>query len=143
MYAALLATLTALLGQAETPIKAQETDAYVQIDTDALQARINKKGYVSGVAAGSFLDRKTGAREAGFGLHIMDFLMAPGWRDDGYTRDRKVHGDLPKHYVEGPQICTQAKELKPEIIRGEEFVAVKLRYRFKEAAKGLKAGSLW
>ena len=59
------------------------------------------------------------APRLGFGLHIMDFLMAPGWRDDGYERDPKVHGNLPKHYVEGPQICTQAKELPVEIIRGE------------------------
>jgi hypothetical protein len=79
-------------------IRVEETDEFVQIDTDALQARIRKKGYVSGVAAGSLLDRKTGAKDLGFGLHIMDFLMAPGWRDDDYTRDPKVHGNLPKHY---------------------------------------------
>src|SRR5262245_55605444 len=95
-------------------IEVRETDEYVQVDTDALQARVRKKGYVSGIAQGSCLDKKTGAREAGFGLHIMDFLMAPGWRDDGYSRDPKVHGNLPKHYVEGPQICTQAKQLDPE-----------------------------
>lgn len=79
-------------------IKVEETDDYVQIETDALEARIRKKGYVSGIAAGSFLDKKTGARDQGFGLHIMDFLMAPGWRDDGYPRDAKLHGNLPKHY---------------------------------------------
>src|SRR3954451_15644152 len=143
MYAALLATLTALPGQAETPIKVQETDDYVEIDTDALRARVNKKGYVSGIAAGPFLDRKTGARDAGFGLHIMDFLMGPGWRDDSYSRDPKVHGNLPKHYVEGPQICTQAKRLDPEVVRGQGFVAVRLRYRFTQPAQGYKAGSLW
>ncbi len=126
-----------------SPIKVSGTDDYVQIDTDALQARVRKKGYVSGIAAGTFLDRKTGARDLGFGLHIMDFLMAPGWRDDGYPRDAKVHGDLPKHYVEGPQICTQAKELKPEIIRGEGFVAVRLRYTFNKPGQGYKAGSTW
>jgi copper chaperone CopZ len=98
MYAALLAALTALPGQAETSITVQETDAYVQIDTDALQARINKKGYVSGVLAGSLLDKKSGARDLGFRLHIMDFLMAPGWREDDYSLDAKLHGDLPKHY---------------------------------------------
>src|SRR5438552_4893790 len=86
-------------------IQVKETNEYVQIDTDALQARIAKKGYVSGVKSGTFLDKKTGARDVGFGLHIMDFLMAPGWRNDGYARDKKIHGDLPKHYVEGPQIC--------------------------------------
>ena len=31
------------------------------------------------------LDKKTKARDLGFGLHVMDFLLAPGWRDDGYT----------------------------------------------------------
>jgi hypothetical protein len=143
MYAALLATLTALSGQAKTPIKVQETDTYVQIDTDALQARIRKKGYVSGTEAGSFLDKKTGARDLGFGLHIMDFLMAPGWRDDGYPRIAKYHGNLPKHYVEGPQICTQAKELQPEVIKGKGFVVVRLRYRFHKPGKGYKAGSTW
>jgi hypothetical protein len=120
-----------------------ETADYVQIDTDLLQARINKKGYVSGTAASSLLDKKTGARDAGFGLHIMDFLLGPGWRDDDYGRDAKVHGNLPKHYVEGPQICTQAKKLDPEIIRGKDFVAVRLQFRFTKPGGGYKAGSLW
>jgi hypothetical protein len=120
-----------------------ETDEFVQIDTPLLQAKVRKKGYVSGIAAASLLDKKTGGRDLGFGLHIMDFLLGPGWRDDGYGRDAKVHGNLPKHYVEGPQICTQAKELKPEIVRGKDFVAVKLKFRFTEAGKGFKPGSLW
>jgi hypothetical protein len=124
-------------------IKVQDTNDYIQIDTDALQARIRKKGYVSGIAAGSFLDKRTGALDAGFGLHIMDFLLGPGWKDDGYSRDAKIHGNLPKHYVEGPQICTQAKMLDPEIIRGGDFVAVRMQFRFTQPAKGLKAGSLW
>jgi hypothetical protein len=129
--------------KANDPITVEETADYLQIDTNALQARVRKKGYVSGIAQGSFLDRKTGARDIGFGLHIMDFLMAPGWRDDDYSRDPKVHGNLPKHYVEGPQICTQARELKPEVIRGKDFVAVRLRYTFHKPGKGYKAGSTW
>jgi hypothetical protein len=65
-------------GRAEQPagIAVQETEDWIQIDTDAPQARIRKKGYVSGIERGTFLDKKTGAREVGFGLHIMDFLMA-------------------------------------------------------------------
>jgi len=82
----------------EPPIKLQEFADHLQIDTDALQAKIRKKGYVSGIATGSLLDKKTGAKDVGFGLHIMDFLLGPGWRDDDYTRDRKVHGNLPKHF---------------------------------------------
>jgi hypothetical protein len=124
-------------------LRVQHTDEYIQIDTDALQARVRKKGYVSGIAAGTFLDKKTGARDVGFGLHIMDFLMAPGWADDGYLRDPKVHGNLPKHYVEGPQICTKARELPWAVMEGTGFVAVRVHFRFTEAAPGLKAGSLW
>lgn len=130
---------------AAEPQKIQVKDAenYIQIDTDALQARIRKKGYVSGIEKETFLDKKTGAREIGFGLHIMDFLMAPGWRDDDYSHDATVHGRLPKHYVEGPQICTQAKELKPEIIRRDDFVAIRQHFTFTKAGKGYKAGSTW
>ena len=112
ILAAVLLSLLAMPALAAGPeIKVTETDDAIRIDTDALQAQVRKKGYVSGIAGGTFLDRKTGARDLGHGLHIMDFLLAPGWRDDGYPRDAKVHGDLPKHYVEGPQICTQAREL--------------------------------
>jgi hypothetical protein len=124
-------------------LQVQQTAESIQIDTAALQAVIRKTGYVSGIAKESFLDKKSGAREAGYGLHIMDFLMAPGWRDDNYLRDPKVHGRLPKHYVEGPQICTQAHKLDAEVIQSKDFVAVRLRFRFTQPAAGLKAGSLW
>jgi hypothetical protein len=124
-------------------VQVREVKDGLEIETDQFTARINAKGYVSGIAAGSFVDRKTGARELGFGLHIMDFLMAPGWRDDDYSRDPKVHGNLPKHYVEGPQICTKAKELKPEIVRGTNCVAVKVKFQFTQPGKGFKAGSTW
>jgi hypothetical protein len=151
MLTKLLATLAAALliltpAFAAGPVVREVKDG-LEIETDQLVAKINSKGYVSGVAQGSFLDKKTGARDLGFGLHIMDFLMAPGWADDGYPRDKKLHGDLPKHYVEGPQICTQAKELKPEVIHatvdGKDCVAVKLRYTFNKPGKGFKAGSTW
>jgi hypothetical protein len=129
---------------AKGSIKVQESAVQIQIDTDALQAKINKKGYVSGIAAGSFLDKKSGARDAGFGLHIMDFLLGPGYKDgDDYTRDKKYHGDLPKHYVEGPQICTQAKKLEPEIIKGDGFVAVRMSFKFTKGHNGFKPGSVW
>lgn len=136
---ALLLTLPAVAAE---PVVRELKDG-IEIETDQLVARVNAKGYVSGIAEKSLLDKKTGARDVGFGLHIMDFLMAPGWRGDGYSRDKKVHGDLPKHYVEGPQICTQARELKPEVIRGKDCVAVKLRFTFTKPGMGFKAGSTW
>ncbi len=121
----------------------RENDDEIRIETDALSAAIRKKGYVSGIAAGSFLDKKTGAHDLGFGLHIMDFLLAPGWRDDGYERTAALHGNLAKHYVEGPQLCTQARQLPAEVIRGDGFVAVRLRYTYTQPGNGFKAGSAW
>ncbi|MDB5356510.1 MAG: hypothetical protein JWN24_2963 [Phycisphaerales bacterium] len=129
--------------RAAEDVRITETADAIQIDTDALSATVRKTGYVSGIAAGSFLDKKTGARDIGFGLHIQDWLMAPGWRDDGYERDPKVHGNLPKHIVEGPQLCTQAKQLPAEVLRGEGFAAVRLRYTYTQPGKGFKAGSTW
>lgn len=125
------------------PVRVTETADEVRVETDALSAAVRKKGYVSGIAAGSLLDKKTGAKDAGFGLHIMDFLTAPGWRDDGYERDPKVHGHLPKHYVEGPQICTKAGELPIEVLRGDGFAAVRATYTFHQPGQGYKAGSKW
>lgn len=123
-------------------IAVREADDHVVIETDRLEARINKRGYVSGVARQGLLDKQTGARDLGFGLHVMDFLLAPGKRDDGYMKE-KTHGKIEKHYVEGPQICTQAKQLTPEIIRGPDFVAVRLHYTFHQPGAGYQAGSTW
>lgn len=139
---ALIIPLQSLRAQAPA-IQVQETADEITIDTEALQAKIRKKGYVSGIAAGSLLDKKTGSRDAGFGLHIMDFLLGPGWKDDEYQREPKYHGNLPKHYVEGPQICTQAKQLTPEIIKGDDFVAVRMKFQFTKGHNGHKAGSVW
>lgn len=133
----------AFMFAAEKPVlKTLITDDAVQIETDMLTATIAKKGYVSGTKAGTLVDKKTGARDLGFGLHIMDFLLAPGYRDDGYGKGL-FHGNIAKHYVEGPQICTQAKRLDPEVITTPEFVAVRLKYRFHQAYKGYQTGSLW
>lgn len=124
-------------------IDVSESSEIIHIETDALSADVRKQGYVSGIAAGTFVDRKTGAHDLGFGLHIQDWLMAPGWRDDGYERTRLVHGNLPKHIVEGPQLCTQAKKLPVQVIRGKDFVALQLRYTYPTAGKGYQAGSRW
>jgi hypothetical protein len=140
-FVALLLNATSL--PAAEDVRITESADAIQIDTDALSATVRKTGYVSGIAAGSFLDKKTGARDISFGLHIQDWLMAPGWRDDGYERDPKVHGNLPKHIVEGPQLCTQAKQLPAEVLRGEGFAAVRLRYTYTQPGRGFKAGSTW
>lgn len=138
----LLVILIFIAGVGAEDISVKQAEDHLQIETDKLSVRINTKGYVSGTAAGGLLDKQTGARDLGFGLHIMDFLLAPGARDDGYM-DAKFHGKIAKHYVEGPQICTQAKELKPEIIRGKDFVAVRFHFTFNKPYKGYKGGSTW
>ncbi len=130
-----------------------ENDEAIQIVTPQLEAAVRKKGYTSGVARQSFLDKKTGFRDPGFGLDIVDWIMEPGsdeaYRDQispdhiVYQYNNLVHGKRPKRAIEGPQICTQAKELHPVVIRGDDFVAVRQEFRYRTAAPGKKAGSLW
>lgn len=120
----------------------RQAEDHLLIETDALEARINTKGYVSGTARQGLLDKQSGARDQGFGLHVMDFLLAPGRRDDGYM-DSKHHGRIEKHYVEGPQVCTQARTLRPDIVRGAGFAAVRFRFTFNQPGQGYQAGSTW
>ena len=129
-----------------------ETTTQIKISTPQLEAVIRKKGYVTGVAAHSFLDKKTGFRDAGFGLDIVDWIMEPG-SDEAirgqlpkemiYLFGNSYHGKSPKRMIEGPQICTQAKELAPVVLRGKDFVAVRQSFQYKLAAPGRKKGSTW
>jgi hypothetical protein len=145
-----IATMTSLEAAEYT---VTETDDEIRIETPQLEAAVRKKGYVSGVARQSFLDKKTGFRDPGFGLDIVDWIMEPGsdqaYRDQispdhiVYHYGDKVHGNLPKRAIEGPQICTQARELSPVVIRGKDFVAVKQQYKYQTAAPGKNKGSLW
>jgi hypothetical protein len=129
-----------------------ESDQEIKLVTADLEAAIRKQGYVSGVAAGSLLDKKTGFRDAGFGLDIVDWIMEPG--SDKEYRDRLpkemiyefgnlYHGNTPKRSIEGPQICTQAKKLEPRVVRGKDFLAIEQEYRYTTAAPGKKTGSRW
>jgi len=111
----LLVGLFPLAAFAQERVSVTENADTITIETNALSAVIAKTGYVSGIKAGTLIDKKTGAHDLGYGLHIQDWLMAPGWRDDGYPRDTKLHGNLPKHIVEGPQLCTQAKVVAAEM----------------------------
>ncbi len=54
-----------------------ENDKQIRISTPQLQVAVAKQGYVSGVASQSFLDKKTGFRDPGFGLDIADWIMEP------------------------------------------------------------------
>jgi hypothetical protein len=129
-----------------------ETDDEIHLDLPKLEATIRKTGYVSGVARQSFLDKQTGFREAGFGLDIGYLIMEPGsdeaYRDKLdeeliYRFNNDYHGKRAKRPIEGPQICTKAKRINAEVIKGKDFVAVKLWYHYQTAAPGKKTGSLW
>jgi hypothetical protein len=150
-----------------------EDDRAIKIDTDKLEAVIPKKNpkqWMTGIEKGSFLDKATGFREAGDGLMVIDWLMEPGsdagwdakiFAPDGhgvsryswYTNEtdparkyytRMSHGTSHrKRMVEGPQLCHRMKPVRPEVIRGKDFIAVKTTYKFEYAAPGRKPGSRW
>ena len=119
------------------------------IETTEFQAAIQTEGYVSGVAEGSFVDRKTGTRDAGYGLLIADFLLEPGADlpdtppDHRYPYNDRYHGNIAKRYVALPQICTQAKSLPHEITRGPGFISVRQWYTWNIACPPYHAGSKW
>jgi hypothetical protein len=137
---------------ADSGFAVTETDDRIAVTGTALDFAIRKKGYVSGVMAGSLLDRKTGARDLGFGLDIVDWIMEPGsdeaYRDQlpgdlPYLFNTPYHGRTPKRSIEGPQICTKAKELSPRVIHGSDFVAVTMNWNYCIAAPGRQTNSEW
>ena len=121
----------------------------IRVETDKYSAAVATEGYVSGVAAGTFVDKKTGAHDLGFGLSIVDFLLEPVPANAPVPRGQYdfgnlVHGDIPKRYVEGPQICTQAKQLPAIVSVGPDFAAICLKYQWNVAYPPRdKAGSVW
>jgi hypothetical protein len=120
----------------------------IVVETSALAAEIHTTGYVSGVAGGTLLDKATGARDLGFGLDIVDFLLEPkadepGGTEHPYLMDPMLHGTMIKRYVELPQICTGAQKVEAEVVRGDGFVGVRQSFRYTEATCGRKPGSLW
>ncbi|MFO0967513.1 MAG: hypothetical protein U0793_18295 [Gemmataceae bacterium] len=150
-----------------------EDERAITIETDKLEAVIPKKSpkhWMTGIEKGSFLDKTTGFREVGDGLMVVDWLMEPGsdadWDKEVFGKDGHgvgrytwyenetdparrsyalmAHGSSQrKRMVEGPQLCHRMKPVRPEIIRGKDFVAVKTTYKFEYAAPGRKPGSQW
>jgi hypothetical protein len=150
-----------------------EDDRAIKIETDKLEAVIPKKNpnhWMTGIEKGSFLDKSTGLREVGDGLMVVDWLMEAGsdeaWNaqvlaPDGngvgrytwYTNETEperrhyalmAHGSSHrKRMVEGPQLCHRMKPVHPQVVRGNDFIAVKTTYKFEYAAPGRKTGSQW
>ncbi len=154
-------------------VKVTEDDRAIKIETDKLEAVIPKKNpkqWMTGIEKQSFLDKTTGFRELGDGLMVIDWLMEAGsdeaYRDKLHATEERglgsylwhtnekdpariahalnAHGrSHRKRAIEGPQLCPWMKPVKPEVIRGKDFVAVKTTYKYEYAAPGRKAGSQW
>lgn len=154
-------------------VRAIEDERSIRIESDRLEAVIPKnhpKHWMTGIEKGSFLDKATGFREVGDGLMVVDWLMEAGsdeawsqqviatdghgvgrytWYENHSTPESReyalmAHGSSHrKRMVEGPQLCHRMKPVEPEIIRGQDFVAVKTSYHFEYAAPGRKPGSKW
>jgi hypothetical protein len=150
-----------------------EDENHIKVETDKLEAVIPKKNpkhWMTGIEKGSFLDKTTGFREVGDGLMVIDWLMEAGsddaWAEkviapDGhgvgrylwYTNETdpsrreyaiNAHGSSHrKRVVEGPQLCHRMKPVQPDVIKGQDFVAVKTTYCYEYAAPGRKPGSRW
>ena len=150
-----------------------EDERAIKIDTAELAATIPKrdpKQWMTGIEKHSFVDKATGFHEVGDGLMVVDWLMEAGsdaeWSEQVFTPDgngvgryswfenetdparreytRMAHGSSHrKRMVEGPQLCHRMKPVKPEVIRGKDYVAIKTTYQFEYAAPGRKAGSKW
>src|SRR3954463_8567965 len=160
-------------GKEDDWVRVTENDRAIKIETDKLEAVIPKrdpKQWMTGIEKGSFLDKATGFREAGDGLMVVDWIMEAGsdaaWADKVFAPDGNgvgrytwyenetdparrsyalmAHGSSHrKRMVEGPQLCHRMKPVRPEVIRGADFVAVKTTYHFEYAAPGRKPGSNW
>lgn len=154
-------------------VKVIEDDRAIKVETDLLEAVIpkrNPKHWMTGIEKGSFLDKKTGFREVGDGLMVIDWLMEAGSDEDWagkvfapdgdgvgrytwFTNETDpsrreyalmAHGSSHrKRMVEGPQLCHRMKPVQPEVIRGKDFVAVKTTYQYEYAAPGRTPGSRW
>src|SRR5882757_4162427 len=152
IWLVVLAAPVAIPAAPEPAFQVAEDADRIKLVGKSLEAAIKKRGYVSGVEANSLHDVKTGARDLGFGLDIVDWIMEPGsdeeYRDKlpgdlPYVFNNLYHGKRPKRSIEGPQICTQAKVLKPTVMEGKDFVAIKQDHSYTLAAPGKKAGSKW
>ncbi|MBM3824277.1 MAG: hypothetical protein FJ404_15545 [Verrucomicrobia bacterium] len=160
-------------GAEEPWLRISEDDRAIKVETDRVEAVIvkrNPKHWMTGIEKGTFLDKETGFREIGDGLMVVDWLMESGsdtewsqeviapdghgvgrytWHDNETDPGKRhyalmAHGSTHrKRMVEGPQLCHRMKPVRPEVLRGPDFVAVRTTYRFEYAAPGRKAGSQW
>src|ERR1051325_6996482 len=95
---------------AQSEFQVTDSPELIKISSPTLEAGIRKKNYVTGIYGGTFVDKKTGFHDAGFGLDIVDWIMEPGsdeaYRDQldselVYKFNTPYHGKTPKRSIEG------------------------------------------
>jgi hypothetical protein len=145
--AAIIATAAA-----DSGFQIQPAEDRLNVTGEALDFAVKTKGYCTGIAAGSLLDKKTGFRDVGYGLDIIDWIMEPGsdeaYRDQlpgdlAYVYGNAWHGQRPKRSIEGPQICTKAGAMTPDFLQGKDYLVVKQSWQYTLAAPGKSTGSVW
>ena len=129
----------------EKYVKVVETKDGVKIETDSYEAMVAPKSkYRSGVAGGTFLDKRTGARDLGFGLNVTDHpCIVPASKEWGSPPpDPMLYGKKRNHQVvETPQLCcTRDIQLDYEVKQEKRFMLVHQWFTFK---KGNKPGCKW
>ncbi len=124
----------------------------IDLETGTLHASIRKRATSAGSTSKTFGDKKTGFSRCRFRARHRRLDYGAGQRstyrdqldpDLVYQFDNPYHGKGPKRSIEGPQICTQAKEIQPVVIRGTDFVAIRQTFQYRTAAREKTAGSTW
>ena len=70
-----------------------QEEKVLRIETNCYRAAVQTEGYVSGVGAGCFFDKRTGSTDLSFGLCIIDFLLEPG------SDDHMVSSEIITFYI--------------------------------------------
>ncbi len=148
----LLAAVSLIYPLCASEFTVSQNDEQITISSSTLEAAVQKRGIRQRRRCRNFPRQKNGFRDLGYGLDIVDWIMEPGsdeaYRDQlkgdlAYVFNNPYHGKAPKRSIEGPQICTKAKELSPHIIQGNDFLAVTSGFKYPIAAPGKNTGSEW
>lgn len=119
-------------------VKTLDVKNGVKIETDSYEAYVTPKGkYRTGLLGGTFLDKRTGARDLGFGLNVTDYpCVSP--RSQELEQDPNlaptVFGTRRLYVgVEGPQLCIAPDaNIEYEVIQEEKFVLIHQWFTFSK-----------
>ncbi len=137
---------------AASDLKVVDTPDEIQLSLPHLEAAIRKKGYVSGVKANSLLDRRTGFRDIGFGLDIVDWIMERGatrriaassTRNLCTSSATRTTGRPPNGPSKGRKSARRRRCSTRACCGEKTSLAVQQKFNYRTAAPGKNTGSLW